>query len=122
MLVHRTPCVVPSRCVTGFFSNMFFLYAVGGSIVGQLLVVYFPPLQVRACALCSRRWLRLLSSSQSCNRCCACSCQAVFQTEALSFVDWLRVIAITCPVFLVDEVRKVLWRKRSGGASSFDGT
>lgn len=39
----------------GLFSNHFFLYAVGGSLVGQLAVIYFPPLQ------------------------------SVFQTEALNF-------------------------------------
>lgn len=30
----------------GLFSNRFFLIAVGGSIMGQLAVIYFPPLQV----------------------------------------------------------------------------
>jgi Ca2+-transporting ATPase len=29
----------------GFFTNKAFLFSVGGSIVGQLLVIYFPPLQ-----------------------------------------------------------------------------
>jgi len=29
------------------FSNTSFLLAIGGSLIGQLLVVYFPPLQVR---------------------------------------------------------------------------
>jgi Ca2+-transporting ATPase len=29
----------------GLFRNRMFLYAVGGSLVGQLLVIYFPPLQ-----------------------------------------------------------------------------
>ena len=29
----------------GFFTNRMFLYAVGGSIMGQMMVIYFPPLQ-----------------------------------------------------------------------------
>lgn len=29
----------------GFFTNRMFLLAVGGSLIGQLLVIYFPPLQ-----------------------------------------------------------------------------
>ena len=29
----------------GFFANRVFLMAVGGSLLGQLLVIYFPPLQ-----------------------------------------------------------------------------
>ncbi len=41
-----------------------------------------------------------------------CVCQAVFQTESLAFADWLFVLAITCPVFLVDEARKCLLVRR----------
>ena len=50
-------CRSPDRSVfqLGLTSNKPFLYAVGGSIIGQMCVVYFPPLQ------------------------------SVFQTEALSF-------------------------------------
>lgn len=29
----------------GFFTNKAFLFSVGGSLIGQLLVIYFPPLQ-----------------------------------------------------------------------------
>lgn len=29
----------------GFFTNKAFLFSVGGSIIGQLLVIYAPPLQ-----------------------------------------------------------------------------
>lgn len=61
----------------GLFTNKIFLYSVGGSLVGQLLVVYFPPLQ------------------------------AVFQTEALFLEDWLVIIALTSVVLWVDELRKV---------------
>lgn len=79
------PCVVSGRCdcggvcvwLAGLFSNKFFLVAVGGSLIGQLFVVYFPPLQ------------------------------AVFQTEAISFDDWMWVLGVTSPVFLIDEVRKI---------------
>ena len=60
----------------GFLTNKFFLYAVGGSLVGQLLVIYFPPLQ------------------------------AVFQTESLYISDLIRIVLLTSSVFWVDEVRK----------------
>ena len=57
-----------------------FLYAVGGSLVGQLLVIYFPPLQ------------------------------AVFQTEALTLWDILFLVCLSSSVFIVDEIRKLLSR------------
>jgi uncharacterized membrane protein YgcG len=57
----------------GFTSNPFFLAAVGGSLLGQLLVVYFSPLQ------------------------------SVFQTEALGLWDWLHIIALTSTVLWADE-------------------
>ena len=60
----------------GLFTNKMFLYAVFGSLLGQLLVIYFPPLQ------------------------------NVFQTEALSVGDILLLVCIASSVFVVDEVRK----------------
>ena len=60
-----------------------FLYAVGGSLMGQMLVIYFPPLQ------------------------------AVFQTEALHCTDILLLICLASSVFLVDEIRKLVIRARS---------
>ncbi|XP_057291118.1 calcium-transporting ATPase type 2C member 1-like isoform X1 [Hydractinia symbiolongicarpus] len=68
----------------GFFSNKMFLYAVGGSIVGQMLVIYFPPLQ------------------------------RVFQTEALSVLDILTLLAIASSVLILDELRKVIFRHHRG--------
>lgn len=56
--------------------NPFFLSQVGGSLFGQLLVIYFPPLQ------------------------------GVFQTEALYLTDILFIIVLTSSVFWVDEFRK----------------
>ena len=53
-----------------------FLYAIGGSLFGQLLVIYFPPLQ------------------------------AVFQTEALGAWDLLFLVAISSTVLVMDEGRK----------------
>ena len=61
----------------GLFSNRVFLYAIGGSLFGQLLVIYFPPLQ------------------------------AVFQTEALGAWDLLFLVAISSSVLILDEVRKL---------------
>lgn len=82
----------------GLFSNRMFLYAVGGCLVGQLSVVYFPPLQ------------------------------EVFQTEALSANDWVFIVALTSTVWLADEAYKRWgkpamplagrWRGPAGGAAA----
>jgi Ca2+-transporting ATPase len=60
------------------FGNPAFLWAVGGSIVGQLLLVYWKPLQ------------------------------EVFQTEALSPFDLLYIISLSSMVLLLDTLRKKL--------------
>ncbi|KAJ8713681.1 hypothetical protein PYW07_014051 [Mythimna separata] len=72
----------------GFFSNKMFLVAVTLSLVGQMLVIYFPPLQ------------------------------RVFQTEALTGHDIIFLICLTSSVFIVSEVKKLIERtlkKRSAG-------
>ena len=61
----------------GPFSNRMFLYAVGGSLVCQLLVIYFPPLQ------------------------------AVFQTEALTLWDLAFLVLLSSSVLIIDEIRKL---------------
>lgn len=61
----------------GLFTNKAFLYAVGGSIVGQLLVIYCRPFQ------------------------------AIFQTEALSATDILFLIGLSSTVFIASEVLKL---------------
>lgn len=53
-----------------------FLLAVGFSLLGQLLVIYFPPLQM------------------------------VFQTEALSGMDLIFLVTLTSSVFFVSEFKK----------------
>ncbi|KAL5895909.1 High affinity Ca2+/Mn2+ P-type ATPase-like protein [Pyricularia oryzae] len=70
----------------GLFQNTLFNWAVSLSIAGQLLVIYFP-------------WL-----------------QEVFQTEALGFMDLVRLVMICSTVFWADELRKWLkyGRKRVG--------
>lgn len=60
----------------GFFTNKMFLLAVGFSVIGQLLVIYFPPLQM------------------------------VFQTEALTGMDLLFLVSLTSTVFIVSELKK----------------
>lgn len=60
----------------GILSNTFFVYAVGASLLGQLLVIYFPPLQ------------------------------ATFQTEALTLGDLLYICCIASSVLVIDEIRK----------------
>jgi Ca2+-transporting ATPase len=59
-----------------FFSNPAFLWAIGGSIVGQLTVIYFPPLQ------------------------------EVFQTEALMPHDLVYIILLSSSVLWLDTLRK----------------
>jgi Ca2+-transporting ATPase len=58
------------------FGNPAFLWAVGGSIVGQLLLIYWKPLQ------------------------------EVFQTEALSLGDLLYIISLSSMVLMLDTLRK----------------
>lgn len=53
-----------------------FLLAVGFSLVGQLMVIYFPPLQM------------------------------VFQTEALTGWDLVFLVTLTSSVFVVSELKK----------------
>ena len=64
----------------GLFTNRMFLYAVGGSLIGQLLVIYFPPLQ------------------------------AVFQTESLTGSDLLFLATLASSVLVLDEFRKLFVR------------
>nr|CAB3224479.1 calcium-transporting ATPase type 2C member 1 [Phallusia mammillata] len=66
----------------GFFANRVFLLAVGGSLIGQLLVIYFPPLQ------------------------------AVFQTERLTLIDLFHLLCISSTVFIASEIWKFFLRLR----------
>lgn len=78
------------RGEVGLFSNTLFNWAVSLSILGQLLVIYFP-------------WL-----------------QEVFQTEALGFFDLVSLLMLCSTVFWADEVRKYwkYARRRLGGGYS----
>ena len=58
------------------FSNTAFNVAVGGSMLGQLMLIYFPPLQ------------------------------SIFQTEALALYDLIRIVAIASSMLLLDAARK----------------
>jgi Ca2+-transporting ATPase len=70
----------------GIFDNKMFNYAVAGSLIGQMMVIYFPPLQ------------------------------RVFQTEALGLLDLAHLLAVASCVFWADEGRKwyVRWKGRRG--------
>ena len=50
----------------GLLTNKFFLLAVGGSLVGQLFVIYFPPLQ----RIFQTEALYLSGEEQDVGRCC----------------------------------------------------
>lgn len=69
----------------GLFSNKMFNWAVGGSLMGQMTVVYVPFVQ------------------------------RIFQTEALGFMDLIVLVAVASCVFWVDEGRKFLVRRKGGG-------
>uniref|UniRef100_A0A3Q3B9M3 Calcium-transporting ATPase n=1 Tax=Kryptolebias marmoratus TaxID=37003 RepID=A0A3Q3B9M3_KRYMA len=66
----------------GLCSNRTFCFAVLASIMGQLLVIYFPPLQ------------------------------SIFQTESLSILDLLFLVTLTSSVCVVSEVIKKVERLR----------
>lgn len=72
----------------GLFANRMFIVAVSLSLMGQLLVVYFPPLQ------------------------------RVFQTEALTWRDIVFLTVLTSSVWVVSEVKKLAERVCSGRATS----
>jgi Ca2+-transporting ATPase len=63
------------------FSNSVFLFSVGGSILGQLAVIYFPPLQ------------------------------EVFQTEALSVSDIVYILILSSSILMLDTLRKKFFLK-----------
>lgn len=67
----------------GFFSNKMFNMAVGGSILGQLAVIYLPFLQ------------------------------RVFQTEALTLGDLVFLALLSSTVWIVEEVRKFVNRRQN---------
>ena len=80
-LLNAYVCRSSDRCFyeMSFFGNGAFLWAVGGSVLGQLLVIYFPPLQ------------------------------EVFQTEALSFHDLVYIILLSSNVLWLDTLRKIFF-------------
>ena len=77
-LFNAYACRSSHRCFyeLDFFGNPTFLWAIGGSIIGQLAVIYFPPLQ------------------------------EVFQTESLTSMDLLYIVALSSSVLLLDTLRK----------------
>jgi Ca2+-transporting ATPase len=76
----------------GLFSNQMFNLAVGGSVIGQLCVIYMPFLQ------------------------------AIFQTEAISFWDLAKITILASTVFWSDELRKLLVRENVTFKSPRRGT
>jgi Ca2+-transporting ATPase len=62
-------------------SNPAFLWAIGGSIFGQLMVIYFPPLQ------------------------------EVFQTEALSLYDLFYIVLLSSSILWLDTLRKKFFNR-----------
>jgi len=77
----HTVLPLPSSPRLALFSNKLFNFAVSASLIGQLLVIYTPFLQ------------------------------KVFQTEAISLGDLVRLVGLASCVLWVDEGRK-WWRRR----------
>ncbi|KAL6434028.1 hypothetical protein ACFW04_005880 [Cataglyphis niger] len=72
----------------GLWSNKMFLVAVTLSVIGQMFVIYFPPLQ------------------------------RIFQTEALTAKDLLFLAALTSSVFVISEIKKFIERQLQGRRSN----
>lgn len=72
-------------------NNKMFNFAVIGSLIGQLCAVYVPFFQ------------------------------SVFQTEALTLGDLLRLLVLTSTVFIGDEVRKYLLRRKNAYVTGYYG-
>ena len=77
-LFNAYACRSADKCFyeMSIYDNTAFLWAIGGSIIGQLAVIYFPPLQ------------------------------EVFQTESLRFIDLLYIIILSSTVLILDTIRK----------------
>jgi Ca2+-transporting ATPase len=77
-LFNAYACRSANRCFweLNFFGNPAFLWAVGLSILGQLAVIYFPPLQ------------------------------SVFQTEALEPQDLIYIVVMSSTILMLDSLRK----------------
>lgn len=74
------------------FGNKMFNFAVGGSLLGQLAVIYLPGLQ------------------------------SVFQTEALYLSDLAALLMIASSVLWVDEARKFYKGRKSRGYGGYSGS
>jgi P-type Ca2+ transporter type 2C len=86
----HTALPIPGAPRIHLFSNKMFNLAVSGSLVGQMLVIYFPFLQ------------------------------AVFQTEALYLTDLFWLLCLTSTVFWVDEARKWWFRRQRIGKETIE--
>ena len=82
---------IPLIGLKGQPRNKMFNYAVIGSLLGQGLVIYFPPLQ------------------------------RVFQTEALSLLDLVQLVLMASTVLWVDEARKWWERRATTAGSGANG-
>mmetsp|Transcript_22516 Transcript_22516/g.62517 ORF Transcript_22516/g.62517 Transcript_22516/m.62517 type:complete len:1123 (-) Transcript_22516:1874-5242(-) len=82
-LFNAYACRSADRCFfeLSLMGNPAFLWAVGGSIVGQLLLIFWPPLQ------------------------------EIFQTEALSLYDLGYIIFLSSSILWLDTARKLLCRR-----------
>jgi P-type Ca2+ transporter type 2C len=80
-LINAYVCRSADHCFyeLNFFGNPAFLWAVGGSIIGQMLVIYWPPLQ------------------------------QIFQTEALALGDLLYIVFLSSFILWLDTLRKTFF-------------
>jgi magnesium-transporting ATPase (P-type) len=71
----------------GFFGNSYATVAAGTVVIFQLIFTYFPPMQ------------------------------ALFETEAIGFAMWVRVIMVAASVLFLVELEKYVLRKRRPAGS-----
>lgn len=86
----HTALPLPNAPRLHLFSNKLFNFAVSGSLIAQLLVIYLPFLQ------------------------------KVFQTEAIGLGDLLRLVILASCVFWVDEGRKWWERRARKGRETIE--
>lgn len=75
----------------GLFSNKAFLFAVGGSVLGQVALIYLPFMNF------------------------------VFETETLSLMDWVFCTGVASSVWIVEEVLKLFVRMQAATPASMMG-
>ena len=107
MYMHRVIfCQTKSVFSIGLLRNRVFLFAVGGSLIGQLLVIYFPPLQ----SIFQTEALHFSGIDRAIDLCLVYNVPCFLWYRTLTFSDFVFLIALTSTVFWVSEAKKLFER------------